>query len=380
MSLNKKLVIILMVLVIIRISMAIALIYGFPEKGSYAGGYFYLGDEDEYFKLAFSLAKFKPVDSFRTLGFPILLLPFIWITHAGNLEKLLLPVAIFHSCVLAPISIILVALIAKELTKEWKVAIFSASIWTFFPYLVYIFAHTNPSFCKDVPAMRMAHQAWLQALSDPPSTLSALLAIYTFILSLDRNKLLLPILAGLFLSLATLIKPGNIVLIILFLPLYIFNKNIKKLLLFLLSGLFIFIPQFLYNLYFYGSPFKFNTLWSTDQSYALELNESTGRTFDIISLQNFFFSIQQIIKKFSILPLLSIAVFCLLTVFGLFKISMESRRAAMILSLWILAYFLSYAGYLNFYNSLLHFLMPAIPAFIIIISMALRKNCIYQGH
>jgi len=52
MTINKKILIILVSLVIIRIAMAIALIYGFPEKGNYGGRYFYLGDEEEYFKSA----------------------------------------------------------------------------------------------------------------------------------------------------------------------------------------------------------------------------------------------------------------------------------------------------------------------------------------
>lgn len=233
MILDKKILTILIFLVIIRLIMAIALIYGFPEKGSYPGGYFYLGDEDEYFKLAFSLLKFKPIDSFRTLGFPILLLPFIWLNKTNDFTQLFLPVGIFHACVLAPISIILVTLIAQRLSKDWKVGLFSAAIWTLFPYLVYIFVHTNASFCKDIPAVRIAHQMWVQALSDPPSTFLVLLAIYTFLISLDKENVIFPLLTGLSFSLATLVKPGNAGLIILFLLLYLYKRKLKNLFLFI---------------------------------------------------------------------------------------------------------------------------------------------------
>ena len=219
--------------------MAIALLYGFPQKGNYQGGYFYLGDEDEYFRLAFSLSRFNPVDSYRTLGFPILLLPFIWLSQAKSHSQLFLPVAIFHACILAPISIVLIALIAKKLTQDIKAALISSALWTFFPYLVYLFVHTSTSFCKDVPAQRMTCQMWLQALSDPPSTFLVLMAIYAFIISLGRKNIIYPFFTGLSFALAILVRPGNIGLATLFLSFYLFKRRLKHLILFISSSIFV---------------------------------------------------------------------------------------------------------------------------------------------
>lgn len=353
--------------------MAIALIYGFPERGNYAGGYFYLEDEDEYFKLAFSLAQFKPVDSHRTLGFPILLLPFIWLTKISNFEHLFLPVGIFHGCVLAPISIILVALIAKRLTKNWKVALFSATLWTFFPYLVYIFVHTNTFFCKDVPAMRMAHQMWIQALSDPPSTFLVLLAMYTFLISLDKKDSRYPFLTGIFFGLATLLRPLNVGLAILFLLFYLYKKRLKNVFLFIGSSFFVILPQFIYNWYFYGSPIKFTTAFAIERSNAIEFSHLIGRPVEAFSISNYCFFIPQIILKFPPVLLLFISLNFLVIIYALFRLYRESTRAAVILILWILPYFLTYGSSYDLYNSILHFLMPIIPALIIIISIALRR-------
>lgn len=360
-------IIIIIILVIIRIAMAIALIYGFPEKGNYQEGYFYLGDEESYFKLAFSLAKFKPIDSYRTLGFPILLLPFIWITQAESFQPLLLPVVIFHACILAPLSIILVALIAKKLTKEWRTAILSTVLWTFFPYLVYTLIHTNPSFCEDVPAMRIAHQMWLQALTDPPSTFLVLLAIYTFLIEY-------PVITGISFSFATMVRPGNIGLAILFLLFYLYKRKLKHLFLFISSSFLVAIPQFIYNWHFYGSPFKLTTLFIREKSYAAEASYLFGRTVDTFSIRNFFFSFQQIILKFPPVLLFSVFVIFLAIIYTLFKLYRKSPRVAVILILWILPYIFIYGSNSSFHESILHFLMPVIPALIIIISIALRRS------
>ncbi len=354
-------------------AMSIALIYGFPERGSYKGGYFYLGDEDEYFKLAFSLARFKPVDSYRTLGFPILLLPFIWITQANSSEQLLLPVAIFHACVLAPISVMLVASIAKKLSKDWKVALLSATIWTLFPYLVYMFVHTNLLFCKDVPAMRMAHQMWVQALSDPPAAFFVLLAINTFLIYLNKENIKYSLLTGIFFGWATLIRPGNFIMAVSFLSFYLYERKLKYLILFVSGIFFILLPQFIYNWLFYSSPFKFSSLFATDKIYAIQLGNLFGRTVDMFSTRNLFFSLQQIILKFPFVILLFILFILLVMVYTIFRLYRVSPKVTLVLILWIVPYLLVYASYINFYDSVLHFLIPIIPALIIIISIALRK-------
>lgn len=373
MILNKKVVTILAIIVIIRITMAIALIYGFPEKSNYQGGYFYLGGEDEYFKLAFSLANFKPIDSYRTLGFPILLLPFIWITQANNPGQLFLPVAVFHSCVLAPIAIILITLIAKWLTKEWKIALLSAAIWAIFPYLVYIFVHTKPFFCKDVPAMRMAHQMWLQALSDPPSVFLVLLAISTFLISLDRVGIIYPFLTGISFSLATLARPGNIGLVILFSSLYLYKRKLKYLFLFISSTLLIAMPQFIYNWRFYGSPFKFTTFFTIEKTYASQFISLVGHSLPLFSAMNFLFFFKQIIAKFPPHILLFLFIALSIIIYTLFRLRRELPTASLILTLWILPYILIYGSCSYSYDSVLHYFMPIIPALIIIISIALRR-------
>lgn len=375
MAVNKKLVTMLLIfLMLIRIGMAVALIYGFPEKSNYIGGYFYLSDEEEYFKLAFSLAGFKAIDSYRTLGFPILLLPFIWMSKVNDFHQLLLPVAIFHACILAPISIVLIAFIAKRLTRDWGVALFSAAIWAFFPYLVYAFIHTKPSFCKDVPAMRMAHQMWLQALSDPPSVFLVFLAISAFLISLNKNKIIYALLTGITFGLAALVRPANIMLAVLFLPFYLRKEKLKNLFLFAASSFFTATPQLVYNWRFYGSPFKFTTFFAIEKSYAVELIPLFGRTPAAFSIENFLFFFRQIILKFPPVLLILIFIVFLVITHTLFRLYRQCPRSAIILALWILPYFFIYGTYSYFYNSILHFLMPATPAFIIIISIFFKRT------
>ena len=88
---------------------------------------------------------------------------------------------------------------------------------------------------------------------------------------------------------------------------------------------------------------------------------------------NFPFLMQQIILKFPPVLLFSIFVILLVIIYTLFRLYRESRKDAIILILWILPYVLIYGNNWDFYNSILRFSMPIIPALIIIISIALRR-------
>lgn len=145
------------------------------------------GDEEEYFKQAIGLAEFQKVDNAcYALGFPLLLVPFIWIWQANTLRQILVPVMIFHSWILFGLSIILIALIAERLTKDRKIAIFSAGLWTFFPYFILILVSISGRI--EIGGIWMAHYMWTQVLSDPPSTFLIILSIYIYILFASRRR------------------------------------------------------------------------------------------------------------------------------------------------------------------------------------------------
>ncbi len=200
-----------------------------------------------------------------------------------------------------------------------------------------------------------------------------LLAIYTFLVSLGKRNLSYPILTGISFGLACLTRPTNAGLIVLFLLLYLYKKKLENLILFIGTAFFISIPQFIYNWYFYGHPLKFTTFFKIERSYANEFIEMLGHSLPVFSINNFFFLLQQIVLKFSFVFLLLIFTIFLIIIYSLFRLYRESPEAAVVLSFWILPYLVIYGTYPYFYNSILHFLMPIIPALIIIISLALRR-------
>lgn len=365
---KRAFLLVLISLAIIRVIMVIGLVNGIPETQYHKGWFFHHGgDEEEFFRLASGLARFRPVASYRTLGFPLLLAPFIRLFRADAIEDILTAVVIFNSCILSVMGIFLIAMTAEKLTKDRRISVVSAALWTFLPYLLKIAISLLSPRHFEVAGIWMTHWMGLQVLSDPLSVFLVLSAIYLFLISMEKEKLKYAILGGAIFAGAVLTRPENGTLFVLFSLILLSQRKIKKFLIFAGSFLMIFSTQLLYNFYFHGSPFRFPILdfW---KEYLLGIESAYT---DVFSISNIPMLLGQLWVKMPRPILFLTASLLILTGWASGRIYKRQKQGAMILVLWVLLYVLVYGCFANIEPILWQYSMPFLPAVAILLSAAI---------
>lgn len=341
---------ILIALIATRTFMLVLLIIlDLPPTPSHDGWYFHHGgDEDSYFALAKSLVQFNPVRSVKTLGFPLMLTPFIYLFGANGPNDILVPVVILHAFIMFNLSIILVALIAEKLTKNKLISLSSAALWTLFPYFLLM-----------INRYEFVHLMCVQELSEPPSMFFSVLAIYLFSLSREKGGKLYPILTGAVIGLASLIRLPNILFAASFILMLLYEKKFKTSVYIFITALLLFTPQLIYNFYFFGSPFCFGYSYY----FAHGLEETYG--YPVFSLAYF---PPLFITTIAQAPLIFLSAS--LGAILLYTYAKRKEETIFLLA-WQLPYLIFYCFYFASQWVMWRFIMPSIPALCILASSSL---------
>lgn len=357
----------LVFLIGVRIIMVIGIMQGFPDMQNIQGSdrYEYFASEPEFFRLAESLAKFRPVVAYTTLGFSIFLVPFIWIFQAKTIEDILFPVTLFNSILLFGISVILVASIAKILSNEnRKVALLSAGLWVFLPYLIYFIVLLNPRLsCIDIAQKRTFYLMWTTMLENTLFSFLIILGVYTFIGFLKhREKISYSFLVGILFGFASLVNAFTSAVVgISFIVAFISIRRIKAFIYSAVTFGVFSIPQLFYNWYFNGSPFNLLAM----QGRILFYN---GRAIPLFALSNIIFSTNRIRERFDITTLSILIILTLLMLLSIIYI-LKKKDKSKVLIIWIVPHLCFIAVYSNFYFSILECIEPVLPAIIIMFSI-----------
>jgi len=262
---KKTFWIILILLILIRTVMVLLSMQDIPHSGVKEGGWWFEpgGDEIQYFALAKPISQLNLVSSRVTLGYPLFLAPFIYLTNAQDIKDILKPIFIIQAFILFSLSIILVALIAKQLFQNLRIATLGAGIFTFFPYIFYIIFHHLGPYYPEMGLYRgeMAFISlnWLQVLSDPLSAFLVFLCFFLFFRELEREKprpsflILLGILSGF----SALVRIGNILLPAVITFVCLLKKKFKEAITISSFSFLTFLPQLIYNQKFFGHFLKF---------------------------------------------------------------------------------------------------------------------------
>lgn len=338
--------------------MVVLLMHNIPQTGVKLGGWWFShgGDEQRYFRVARSIANFDLVkDELTTLGFPLFLTPFVYFSGANEIKDILKPVFIIHAFIFYSISIILVGLIAEKISKNKLIGSFCAGLFTFYPYLFYFLFRRDPPFYE---LGEFQFLNWLQVIADPLSAFLALLYFYLFFSEIDkknpRNSVL--ILIGLIGGFAAMVKVIHILLVFVIVLGWFLKKRIKEATLVAISAAFAFLPQLIYNLTFFGSPFYFAMIPAIRSEYG-EL-----------------FSFSKWVWMFNKIYFYRPIVICLLPFFiiffalGIIYLKKKDKISTLVLTLWFLVPLIFYGSFSPGPIQLRYFIPSMPPLFLISVS------------
>ncbi|OGD25313.1 hypothetical protein A2819_00320 [Candidatus Azambacteria bacterium RIFCSPHIGHO2_01_FULL_40_24] len=355
------------VLVVLRFLMVILLINDIPftdmrDNGfrpNFGGSYF--PDEVHYFELADSFAKFSPVANVANIGYPLFLAPIIYFTGAVGPEDIAKIVFIIQAFLFFGLAIILVALIAKEIFKNGKLALLAALIFTLYPYLLFgVLKLAN--FARIIPAFH--YQMWINIGADYLSAVLLYFGFYLFIKKYNSGGLNLFFASaiGAVIAAAALTRVANILYLPLIFLILTLLKKYRESIGFGLAAFIVYFPQWVYNFYFFGSPF----------TYGYRIQELSGHGFETKILGGWF-SFNNVVIFFEriwlnlpaliwILPILVIIL-----IFGFLKMFKQEKTLALILGFWTLLNIGFYIFFVDAQSQLRYFIPSILPLIILFI-------------
>lgn len=324
----------------------------------------YQPDEIVFFNLAQSLADFKPIPSIVYIGHAFFLAPFMYFTGATNIDTAIKPLIIVQSILLYIAVIIFVALIGLKFFRNRKLALISAFIYLIYPYLLFgFFKVFNPKSAFAV----FHYQLWIFMLSDYLSAFMVLLAFWLAIKLVERlknpegNILRGATLLGLVSGLTALVRPPNIAIPAFLFLFLVYHKRIKISLIFGFSAFAAYIPQLIYNTYFFGRPWLFGNpvLNAGKAAEATKAFVQKNWSFSNYWLNFSYFSPDNYLWFF----LFAAAFILIILFFGLRYLRKTNPDLIPLFSFWFLFYLLFYGSFGGALSQLRYFL-PLIPVFI----------------
>ncbi len=363
-KIKKILILSVISLIVIRIISLFA-IYYLPNLESFRyGSYlstFEAGDDLGYYILAEMVYKFDFREHPWTLGFPLMIVPFIFIFGQGFFN-VFFPLVIFNSIFLFCVAIALIVWTAFLIFKKIKPAIISGLFFVLFPFLFYIFRNFGPHFkTANWNDLNFFHMNWLTAMSDPLSALLVYLIFFLLISGLrndygGRYYAFLGFLTGY----ALMVRASNIATAtaVAFTLLLFVRDKFKKLFLYIIFALIGFLPQFLYNAVFFHSPIKFGYEGAYNQW--IDIGAAKGPIFGIGNL--FHLVSRAVDYSWLVIPALLLSVVFILL--GILYIGKIDKKIVLVVALW---FFLPTIFYLMFVSgtTTMRYYLPAVPAFVI---------------
>jgi len=362
-------------LVILRFLMVILLTINIPftdmrDNGfrpNFGGSYF--SDEVHYFELADSFAKFSPVANVANIGYPLFLAPIIYFTGALGPEDIVKIVFIIQAFLFFSLAIVLIALISFEILKNRKVSIIAAALFTIYPYLLF-FILKLADFPRWIPAFH--YQMWVNIGADYLSAVLLYFGFYLLIKKYNSNglNLFFTSATGAVIAAAALTRVANILYLPLIFLVLIWLKKYRESIGFGLAAFLVYLPQWVYNFYFFGSPFTYGYRIQELSGHGFE-TKILGGWFSFDNVAIFFERILLNLPAFIwILPIIIVIL-----ILGFWKMfspygrspegGKQEKILALVLGFWIL---LNVGFYIFFVDaqSQLRYFIPAIPPLIIL--------------
>lgn len=326
----------------------------------------YWPDEIHYFQLAQSFAKLSPVPNVANLGYPLFLAPIVYFTGANSPIDIAKIVFIIQAFLFFSLAIVLVALIAREIFRKKNLALIAAAFFTFYPYLLLLILKLA-NFPRWIPAFH--YQMWIVIGADYLSAVLLYSGFYLFIKKFNDNKINLfsATVIGALLAAAALTRVANILYLPLIFLVIVWLKKYRESIGFGFAAFLIYLPQWIYNFYFFGSPLTYGY-----RSQALSgFGPQTSIFGDWFSFNNVLIFFERVWLN---LPALIwvLPILILILILGFWRFFKQEKHLAIILGFWAL---LNIGFYIFFVNaqSQLRYFIPSIPPLIILFMSGIYK-------
>lgn len=360
---NKALILITVALIFLHVIFIFGSYY-LPHMANFRyNGYLITaagGDETGYLQLARMIYNFDLHEHPWTLGFPLFITPLLFIFGA-SMEAVFLPIVILNGIILYSIAIALVVWTAWMIFGRLAAAFWSGFLFSFFPLIFYVFRDIGPHFSGGTwNDFNFLHANWVTAMTDPLSAFLTLLIFCLLIRSLDVERSwqyysFLGFLGGY----AMMVRLSNIVVLAIVVLVMIIRHNWRKLPSFVLSAIAGFLPQFIYNYNFFGSPIRFG--YQKEYQAWIQIGAAVRPVF---SIDNF----THLIARAAHYSWLTVPAFILIAgivVAGVRYIARRNKLHGVIVCLW---FALPVAFYMFFTTgqTAMRYYLPAVPAFILL--------------
>ncbi|MCX6813410.1 MAG: hypothetical protein NTV77_02960, partial [Candidatus Azambacteria bacterium] len=326
----------------------------------------YWPDEVHYFQLTQSFAKLSPVPNVANLGYPLFLAPIIYFTGANSPIDIAKIVFVIQAFLFFSLAIVLVALIAREIFRKKKLVLIAAAFFTFYPYLLLLILKLA-NFSRWIPVFH--YQMWIVIGADYLSAVLLFSGFYLFIKKFNDNKINLfsAVAIGALFSAAALTRVANILYLPLIFLVFIWLKKYRESIGFGFAAFLIYLPQWIYNFYFFGSPFTYGYRIQELSGHGLE-TKVFGGWFSFNNVLIFFERVWLNLPIFIwILPIL-----IPILILGFWRFFKQEKHLTVVLGFWAL---LNIGFYIFFVDaqSQLRYFIPSIPPLIILFISGIIK-------
>lgn len=362
----------IIILIILRFILVFLLTHNVPFTDMQVGGFrpnfggSYFPDEVHYFELAQSFAEFSPVPSVANIGYPLFLAPIIYFSGAVNPEGIAKIIFVIQALLFFSSAIILVALITYETFKNSNLALAAATVFTFYPY-VFMAILRLANFSRWIAAFH--YQMWINIGADYLSAILLYFGFYLFIKKYNSGNLNLfyASMVGVIITAAALTRVANILYLLLIFLILIWLKKYRESIGLGLMSFLVYLPQWIYNFYFFSSPF----------TYGYRIRALSGHGFETkviggwLSFGNTAIFFQKIWLNLPTLAFI-LPILAIISALGFWRISKSKKYIAFFLLFWVL---LNVGLYIFFVDaqSQLRYFIPSIPPLIILFISGVMK-------
>ena len=362
-------------LIVLRFLLVILFMNNIPFTDMQEGGFrpnfggSYWPDEVHYFELAQSFANFSPVANVANIGYPLFLTPIVYFTGAAEPEDIAKIVFIVQAFLFFSLAIILVALISFEIFKNRKLALIAAAVFAIYPYVLFLILKLA-DFPRPIPAFH--YQMWIIIGADYLSAILLYFGFYLFIKKYNSGDLSLFFASavGAIIAAVALTRVANILYLPLIFLVLIWLRRYWASIIFSVAAFLIYLPQWIYNFYFFGSPLTYGYRIQELSGHGLE-TKIIGGWFSLNNVAVFFE------KIWLNLPILIwiLPIVIVILILGFWKIfspygrspegGKQEKTLAIILASWALLNIGFYIFFIDAQSQLRYFI-PSIPPLIIL--------------